>query len=210
MKQKKIKKKLELAKKSVIDGEIHFDLKMRFDELKKKVIFSDTELTEERKISNEKENRIGQLSFGLSEKDNQLLQVSKENEANKVRVNELQARFHNLSQRHAVNRAFTGRWKLTSKIGSSILVEQINFQNDEYRVVKDNDETPRYKIKLMDFDTENCTISFVKWSVDIPTPGKGGFDHIISKLKILDNDRYEGTENENWNVTYERVKPNFN
>ena len=108
-----------------------------------------------------------------------------------------------LENRHMINEHFNGRWKLTYTDSKGKHVEELKIYNENYTIIDDNEEFLKFKLKLIDYDEIRQRLSFIKVLQD---QRDNNITHAYCNLEIVGNDRWEGTENDNIKVTYERQK----
>jgi hypothetical protein len=193
MKRKKIDRKIEIARKHSVDGNLYYDLKLKFEQERKKILVADRESIESKSEVLRLENEIDKMEADL---ESTRIDAAELREAN----HDLQTRLNKLVNRSDISKFFKGRWGVSYKTPRGNQSEEIKIVNDEYRVIENNHQEARFKLKLADLDVNSGKFSFVKFPVN------GSHRSVVVELDIISNDRLEGIEDENTKVTYIRNK----
>jgi hypothetical protein len=183
-KREKIDEKIKIGRGHLIDGNTHYDLKLKFEEEKAKIINLDTELNKLKGDLALSQNEVAALSIQTSN-------LERESSEKGKTITEFESR-------RVLTGRFEGRWTKTYGSGG-LYVEEVSIRNNEYYVIENTVEVKKYKLKLIDFDIRRRVFNFVKYDSD------GGTNHFVNELEIISNDLFEGTEN-TAPVTYQRRK----
>jgi len=179
-KQKNLEKKLEIAKKFVVDGSKYYKLLENYEEEKMKIA------EYESKVAAEKEKAV-------------LLQTEKDGLQNHLIgkdgvIAKMQDELTNLRSRNDITKFFTGRWQ---SFIEGKLVDEIEFEENKYIVTTSTGKFHAFDILGFDIDIKKEEIKFLKYN-------REANNHCYNALKIIDNNTAEGMENFQHKITYKR------
>lgn len=185
----------EVSKEHFIPGNMYYDLQMKLEKEREKVIYFDREIKSAQATALEKENET-------SKAKNELEEATKRNEILYKEKNEAVENYAILSSRHIISRVFYGRWKLVYTGPSSAGEEYFEIVGEDvYQIIQQNGTYDRFKIKCFDFDPIQKKLSFVKYLIKLQ-PGEA---HCINELRMISSQMFEGIENDIVKVVYTKV-----
>lgn len=191
-KRMKIDRQLEVGKKYKVSGEVYYNLKTKYENERKKI----SELDVDYKELETNYKKESQKNSELNEKIDEL------NNANQNSLDaerRLSGQLTTLKERSDASKFFNGRWTRTGGYASLNPVE-VEIYHHEYRIFKGMEMKIEYTLRLVDFDPELERFKFAKYKPN---------EVIATELRIINNDRLEGTEND-VPVIYTRGKLNMN
>ncbi len=190
--------RIEKGRKHKVDGNTYYDLKLDYENLKSEVITFEKDVKKEQSISQEKSNVIEKLRSELSDK------------ARLVDLKENDFRTLNDKYNEVLNRnktvVFQGRWQLEFRgpNDNTSTIENFEILSNQYIVIRNNEREHKFDIKYFYYDLDSKRVSFLKYLVNRKTPDKD----CSNDLSIVNNDLWEGYENNSISVTYRRIKTN--
>ncbi len=186
-KKRRVDKKIKIGRESFVQGDVYYDLKLRFEEERSSILKLTEELNKEIAASKAISMRKKEL-----EEDNKDLKFKKD---------DFEEKYERVLNSDSIKQVFQGRWTLDYFHSETVKgSEEINMAGYSYRVINNTDEFPKYDINLFVFDKEHRKISFVKTDVNDKSL------NLINNLTIISDDKFEGRENGTTKVTYTRRK----
>lgn len=191
-KRVKIDKKIEIGRKHFVEGNMYYDLRLKYEDERKEILDIENKLTKAKSDALKAENELEQLNIEL----NNIVSDKNFYEQKWIKV----------SARHNLEGIFYGRWVFETRgplrmvdrhSKREIIRTDIEVKENKINEVENNVSSLIYEIDLIDFDPDNKKLSFIK-----RTPGNYN-KIIICKLDIINNNTLEGTENTD-KVTYKR------
>jgi hypothetical protein len=193
MKRKKIDRKIIIGRRHFVEGNTYYDLKLKFEEERKKIMEADKESMKDK-------SRIAELENKITELDDENSKLDVQHVEDLSSYHELDEKYKKLTQRHDPNNFFNDRWLFECKSGNQNIKHEVEINRNDYIRIENNERTSEFKLALIDLDIDNHTFSFVKFRTSERKP------FAMCELRIISNDRLEGTENETVKVTYTRRK----
>lgn len=189
--RKRNDKKLAIAKKHTVDGDLYYNLKLEVEKEKKKIVQADSK-------TKNLATKINDQNLQIADLNTRIAQANASYDRIKIHLD-------NLNSRKDISKTFQGRWQLVFEdtVAATHIKgeEEIEINGTQYYVVNNTVVTHKFDLILLDYDIERKWFTFVKFNLT-----KGG-QHLINELKIIDNDWLEGKENRTTLVTYKRRNP---
>jgi hypothetical protein len=188
-KRELIDEKLKIGKLHSVSGELYYNLKLNFEDEKKKVLDFEADKLKWNSERTELENRIASCQSS--------------NTAQTVDYNRMKISLDLLVKRHDLSRIMKGRWKLyyRGKDDKTDSVEELEIHSSseythEYYVIFGNSRQLKFRVELVDFDKERNRLNFLKYNLESPS------NHCYNVLNVIDNNTLEGHENGEVRVRY--------
>jgi hypothetical protein len=199
-KRKKIDEKIKIGRKHSVDGNLFFDLKLKFEEERQRINKADTKNKELSGEILKGENKIAELTGSNNNLDAKLNLSLQDLQQTKKISNELLDRINLFEKRKNLQSRFEGRWTFEYFDKENTIIqgkEEIEIINNQFFIIKGpENRVLAFEIMVPDYDVEQKYFTFVKYN--LKTPGNNS----VNFLNIIGKNRFEGFENKTIAVTY--------
>ncbi len=191
--RKKIDKKIETGRKHFVEGNHYYDLRLKYNEEKKRLTDIEEELLKAKAELEDSKDK-------LVKEDLKYKQLNIDFDESKMQYRETNAKLNNLVNRKSPGRYFNGRWTF-KRVDKELTQGKFNDQEIEVKdfqgfLVENNDEQKLFVIDFVDFDEDNKKFHFIKHDQNTKKI-------IVCRLEMKSRNRLEGTEDK-LHVTYIR------